>query len=356
MAVARIIGTGIYAPGDPIDNAKLKRLTGIEFDAAKHEAKLGIAQRHVARLSGLDETTADFAEKAARAALAEANIDPMEVGMFVVATDTPEYISPATGILLQGRLQRGETESRAFDVGASCASFVAALDIAARAVASDPSLRYALVVGVYNMPAYIRDGDAFGWSIFADGAGAVLLGRDETAQSPRSGASDHVGGASGQASSHLSGYVDGVFRADGTQWNYVGVYAGGTRKPVTKELLDAGAYGLELLQRLPGDRNVKLWPPLVRRLLEKAGVAQSEVAHYIFTQINRSVIAEVMGILGEPMEKTTAIMDRFGYTGSACLPMALHEALLAGTVRKGDLVVLVASGAGLAVGASLIRL
>ena len=343
MAVARIIGTGIYAPGDPIDNAKLKRLTGIEFDAAKHEAKIGIAQRHVARLSGLDETTADFAEKAARAALADAALDPMEVGMFVVATDTPEYISPATGILLQGRLQRGETESRAFDVGASCASFVAALDMAARAVASDPSLRYALVVGVYNMPAYIRDGDAFGWSIFADGAGAVVLERAES-------------GASSQASNQASGYIDGVFRADGTQWNYVGVYAGGTRKPVTKELLDAGAYGLELLQRLPGDRNVKLWPPLVRRLLEKAGVAQSEVAHYIFTQINRSVIAEVMGILGEPMEKTTTIMDRFGYTGSACVPMALHEALLAGTVQRGDLVVLVASGAGLAVGASLIRL
>jgi len=335
MAVARIIGTGIYAPGDPIDNAKLKRLTGIEFDAAKLEAKLGIAQRHIARLSGLDETTADFAEKAARAALSDANLDPMEVGLFVVATDTPEYISPATGILLQGRLQRGETESRAFDLGASCASFVAALDMAARAVASDPSLRYALVVGVYNMPAYIRDGDAFGWSIFADGAGAVVLGRDESSD---------------------SGYIDGVFRADGTQWDYVGVYAGGTRKPVTKELLDAGTYGLELLQRLPGDRNVKLWPPLVRRLLEKAGVAQSEVAHYIFTQINRSVIAEVMGILGEPMEKTTTIMDRFGYTGSACVPMALHEALLAGTVHKGDLVVLVASGAGLAVGASLIRL
>ncbi len=335
MAIARIVGTGIYAPGDPIDNARLKELAGVEFDAAKHEAKLGISRRHIARLSGIDESTADFAEKAARAALGNAGVGPSEVGLFIVATDTPEYISPATGILLQGRLQGGETEARAFDVGASCASFVAALDMAARAVASDQSLRYALVVGVYNMPAYIRDGDAFGWSIFADGAGAVVLER---------------------AGSGSSRYVEGVFRADGTQWNYVGVYAGGTRKPVTRELLEAGTYGLELIQRLPGDRNVKLWPPLVLRLLEKAGFAQSEVAHYFFTQINRSVIVEVMGILGEPMGKTTTIMDRYGYTGSACVPMALHEALKAGKVRKGDLVVLVASGAGLAVGASLIRL
>src|SRR5512133_3390906 len=113
MAYARIVGTGIYAPGPAIDNAELKTLTGIEFDAAKHEAKLGIAARHIARLSGLDETTADFAEKAARAALEDAGVDPMAVGLFIVATDTPEYISPATGILLQGRLQGRETEARA---------------------------------------------------------------------------------------------------------------------------------------------------------------------------------------------------------------------------------------------------
>ena len=111
-----------------------------------------------------------------------------------------------------------------------------------------------------------------------------------------------------------------------------------------------------MLQRLPGDRNIKLWPPLVRRLLEKAGVEQKAVSHFIFTQINQSVIAEVMSLLGEPMEKTTTIMDEYGYTGSGCVPMALHTALQKGTVKKGDLAVLVASGAGLAVGAVLIRI
>jgi 3-oxoacyl-[acyl-carrier-protein] synthase-3 len=335
MNAARIAGTGLYAPGEAIDNERLKHLTGIEFDSKKQEEKLGIKERHISRLAGLEETTADFAEKAARQALQAANVDPMRVGLFIVATDTPEFISPATGILLQGRLQGCETESRAFDIGASCASFVAALDMAARAVATDPYLHYALVVGVYNMPAYVRDGDVFGWSIFADGAGAVLLEKCETGPSM---------------------YVDGVFRADGTQWNYVGVYAGGTHKPVTKELLDSGAYGLELLQRLPGDRNVKLWPPLVQRLLEKTGTRQSDVAQYYFTQINLSVIKEVMGILGEPMEKTTTVMDRYGYTGSACVPMALHESIKAGKVKNGDTIVLVASGAGLAVGAVLLKL
>lgn len=335
MAHAVIVGTGIYAPGPAIDNETLKKLTGIEFDAARHEEKLGIKARHIARLSGLNESTADFAEKAARAALSSAGVDSREVGLFIVATDTPEYISPATSILLQGRLQGGQTEAKSFDVGASCASFVEALDAAARHLMTDPSLRFALVVGVYNMPAYIREGDAFGWSIFADGAGAVLLERQENTD---------------------SGYIDGAFVTDGTQWNFVGVYAGGTRLPVTRDRLEKGEYGLQLLQKLPGDRNIRLWPPLVERLLAKTGVLKTEVSHYLFTQINRSVIEEVMQILNQPMEKTTTVMDRFGYTGSACIPMALHEALTLGRLRKGDLIVMVASGAGLAVGASLIRL
>jgi 3-oxoacyl-[acyl-carrier-protein] synthase-3 len=336
MAKAKIIGTGSYAPGEPIGNEELKALTGVEFDSARLESKMGIKARHIARLRGLQESTADFVEKAARAALADADADPAEVGLFIVGTDTPEFVTPATAILLQGRLQGGEREAEAYDVGASCASFVTALDAAARTMATEPSLRYALVVGAYGMPAHVRQGDAFGWSIFADGAGAVVLERAEDAE--------------------RSGYLGGCFRADGTQWNFIGVYAGGTRRPVTREAIDSGLYGLELLQKLPGDRNVKLWPPLVRRLLEKTGRRLEEVDHFVFTQINRSVIEEVMGILGRPMSDTTCVMDRFGYTGSGCVPMALHEARASGRVKPGDLVVMVASGAGFSVGANLVAL
>jgi len=336
MATARIVGTGLYAPGEPIDNQELARLAGISFDAARLEAKIGIKARHIARLRGIPESTADFAEKAARAALADAGVRAADVDLFIVATDTPEFISPATAILLQGRLQGGETDAGAFDVGASCAGFVTALDAASRMLATDKSLRHALVVGVYNMPAYLRPGDEFGWTIFADGAGAVVLRREETGEQ--------------------GGYVEGVLKADGTQWNFVGVYAGGTRKPVTREILEAGTWGLELLQRLPGDRNVHLWPPLVRRLLDKAGWRLPQIDHLLFTQINRSVILQVLEVLGLPPGKTTCIMDRYGYTGSACIPMALDTARREGAVKSGDALVLVASGAGLAVGANLLRL
>lgn len=327
---AGIRGQGLYAPGDAIGNEELARLAGVEFDAARLEARIGIRARHVARLRGLDETTADFAVKAAGAALADAGTDAAEVDLIVVGTDTPEFVSPATAIVVQGRLQGGERPCMSFDVGASCAGFVTALDAAARIVATDPGVRRALVIGVYDMPAHIRPGDATGWSLFADGAAAFVL---EKRDGP--------------------GYLAGRFLTDGTQWNYVGVYAGGTRKPVTREVLEAGTYGLEFLQRLPGDRNVKLWPPMVQALLAKAGLGLGDLDHVLFTQINRSVIEQVMGILGLPMEKTTTVMDRYGYTGSACVPMAFCEAVREGRIRRGDTVMLVASGAGLAVGANL---
>lgn len=340
----RIIGTGLYAPGEPIDNRELMELAGIEFDAARIEEKLGIYRRHIAHLRGIEETTADFAEKAARHAIADSGVDPQDIDLFVVGTDTPEYISPATSMLIQGRIQGGQRYTGTWDLGASCSSFVAALDAVARLVGTDPTIRKACVVGVYNMPAYFRPGDVFGYSIFADGAAAVVVEKSDEVS-----AAGKAGSNPGDEPPRQSRYLGGQLLADGTQWNYVGVYSGGTHQPVTKERLDAGEYGLQLLQRLPGDRNVKLWPDMVRRLLDKVQMTTDEVDHILFTQINRSVIQEVLGILGIDKSRSTFAMDRYGYTGSACIPMAFHTAVSEGQIKRGDRVVMVASGAGLAV-------
>lgn len=332
MLPVKIAGTGVYVPGKPIDNRELKRLANIEFDHEKTEAKLGIFKRHIAHLRGIEETTADFATKAAEQAIADANISATDIGLFIVATDTPEFITPATSILVQGRLQKGETWSSTFDVSASCASFAIALDNAVRIMATDESIKYAVVVGVYNMPAFVRPGDAFGYSIFADGAGAFVLKRTEDEK---------------------SGYIAGQLLTDGTQWDYIGVYAGGAKNPVTPKLLAEQKQGLLNLQPLPGDRNVRLWPMVVNHLLGKAGDSLDSVDHFIFTQINKSVILKVMDELNQPESKTSFVMDRYGYTGSGCLPMAFHHAVKEGKVKRGDKVVLMASGAGLAVGSNL---
>jgi len=327
-----IIGTGIYVPGESIDNLQLKKLANIEFEENKTESKLGIYKRHIAHLQSINETTADFATHAALKAIENAGIKASDVNLFIVATDTPEFVTPATSILVQGRIQKGETWASTFDVSASCASFTIAFDNAARIMATDPTIQYAVIVGVYNMPALLRKGDVFGYTIFADGAGAVVLKRNE---------------------SGISEYINGQLLTDGTQWDYIGVYAGGTKNPPSHQLIDQNQQGLLNLQRLPGDRNIRLWPMVVEKLLQKAGKSIDEVDHFIFTQINKSVIEKVMEALGQPLEKTTFVMDQFGYTGSACVPMAFNHAVNNGKIKKGDLVLFMASGAGLAVGSNL---
>ena len=333
MLPIKIVGTGVYAPGKSIDNIELKQLVNIEFDHEKTEEKLGIYKRHIAHLRGINETTADFATKAAENAIADAGVSPNDIGLFIVATDTPEFITPATSILVQGRIQKDETWASTFDVSASCASFAIALDNAIRIMATDESIDYAVVIGVYNMPAFIRPGDVFGYTIFADGAGAFVLKRVNDEQ---------------------SGYIAGQLLTDGTQWDYVGVYAGGSRNPITAKVIKEETWGLLNLQRLPGDRNVRLWPMVVDKLVRKANHKVKEVDHFIFTQINRSVITKVMAELNQPESKTNFVMDRYGYTGSGCLPMAFHHAVKEGKVKRGDKVVMVASGAGLAVGSNML--
>jgi len=326
----KILSTGVYAPGESLSHQEVMDLADIEFDGDRISQKLGIEKRHIAHLRGIEETTADFAEEAARRAIAAAGISADEVDLFIVGTDTPEHISPATAMLVQGRIQGGQKYTGAFDVVSSCASFVTALHNAQALLKSDHSLQYACVIGVYNMPAFFRQGDVFGYSIFADGAGAVILENSEDS------------------------YLGGQLLADGTQWNYIGVYSGGTKQPVTAERLEKGEYGLQLLQRLPGDRNVKLWPEVADTLLEKCGLSRDDVDHYLFTQINRQVIWDVMDVLEQDRSKTSWVMDRYGYTGSACIPMALHHAVLEGRIKRGDKVMMIASGAGLAVAASLL--
>lgn len=332
MNTIKITGTGLFAPGTPIDNKELCQLANIEFDIPKIESKLGIFQRHIAHLRGIENTTADFATFAAEQALKNANLNASDIDLIIVGTDTPEYITPSTSILVQGRLQGKEQWTATYDVAASCASFSIGLANAVAMMQSDNSINKAIVIGVYNMPAFIRPHDAFGYSIFADGAGAVVLQKTN------------------DTSSH---FIGNQMLTDGTQYDYIGIYAGGSKIPITNDILKNQQNGLLSLKPLPGDRNVRLWPMVIDKILKKYQLTIADVDHFIFTQINKSVIENVMDIIGVPLSKTTMVMDKYGYTGSGCIPMAMHHAVTEGKIKRGDKVLFVASGAGLAVGSNL---
>ncbi|TVR60279.1 MAG: ketoacyl-ACP synthase III [Gemmatimonadales bacterium] len=323
MTHPTILATGSYVPDRVVTNAELSASLGEDIDEFVSQT-LGIRER---RWCGPDESAADLADGAARRALEAAGLTPEDVDLLVVSTDTPEYVSPATASVLHGRLGLPFTTG-AFDVNAACAGFVVALDLAAKYLQADPRLRRILVVAVYAMTKYVDPADKKTVTIFADGAGAVVVGRGSA-----------------------PGILASEFRADGSLSDGLGVFAGATAEPITSEVLETGGrHRLRFVKKYPPEVNLEGWPRLVRELLAPLDRRVDEVDLWLWTQVNLSTIRLVMEALGEPMEKAHTVMGEWGYTGSACLPMALDSAVRAGRVAPGDLVVLTGSGAGLAMG------
>jgi 3-oxoacyl-[acyl-carrier-protein] synthase-3 len=282
---------------------------------------LGIHERH---LCADNESTADLATAAAREALTAAGIGAEELDLVILATDTPEYISPATSVIVQHRL--GAKRAGTFDVNSACAGFVTALDTGSKYIIADSSYKHVLVIGAYAMSKYMDWGDKKTATIFADGAGAVVL----------------------SASKEGPGFLASKLVAEGSFHDHMGIYAGGTRIPLTRAVLEEGVWAkLRFAKKYPAEVNNEGWPAIVKEVLHKCSLTLNDVALFLFTQVNLSTIREVMNRLEQPMERTHTIMGKWGYTGSACIPMALDDAVRHDKLHRGDVVVMCASGGGL---------
>jgi 3-oxoacyl-[acyl-carrier-protein] synthase-3 len=320
MTYANIAGTGIYVPQKVVTNDDLSRILGEDINEFVTHV-LGIRERHVC---AENESTADLATNASLQALEDACIQPAHLDLIILATDTPEQLSPATSVVVQHRLNA--LNAGTFDVNSACAGFVTALDTAAKFVIADPAYRNVLVIGAYAMSKYLDLHDKKTATIFADGAGAVVL----------------------QAREDQPGFLAGKLRADGSFHDHMGIYAGGTHLPITREVIDEGIWNkVRFAKKYPAEVNTEGWPAIVEQVLAKARLSIDDVKLFLFTQVNLSTIKEVMANLGLPMERTHTIMHKWGYTGSACIPMVLHDASVAGKLERGDNVVMCASGGGL---------
>jgi len=327
MFHAHITGTGLYSPDRIETNEDLNKFYGTPIKDAFGN-RIGIFQRHI---TGDDESTVDMAVKAGGQAIADAGLRPEDLGLVVVATDTPEYLSPPTACVVQGRLKA--VNAGAYDINGACSGFVAALDAMCRIVKSGGH-KHILLIGAYNMTKFVDRANSALVPLFGDGAGAVVISRTEEER----------------------GFVGSKLYADGTQYDFMGIYAGGAKYPLTPERIANKEYMLQSLKPLPADRNIKLWPPIITELVEKYGLKTTDIDFLICTQINKWIIDSVMPILGLPMERTIRIMGEYGYTGSACVPMALHTARKTlDKPQKGDNVVFIASGVGLAVASALFK-
>ncbi len=282
------------------------------------------------------ESTATLAEGAARQALERAGLEAEALDLLIVATDTPEYISPSTAAVLQHRL--GAKRAGTFDLNAACAGFVTALDVGARYIRSDERYQNVLVIGAYAMSKHLNPTDKKTVTLFADGAGAVLLqARPNEGQPP-------------------VGFLASELRTLGEYYDWMGIYAGGTREPVTEAALANHHHQLQFVRKFPKELNPTIWSDMAWQLCQRIGVEPHQVQHFFLTQININSIWETMDRLGVPRERATTVMHRFGYTGSACIPMAFNEAWEKGIVHPGDLCFFIGSGGGLAFAAAAFRM
>src|SRR5215213_8305965 len=169
MSFANIVSTGIYVPEKVITNDDLSRILGEDINEFVTSV-LGIHERHVC---ADNESTADLATHAGRQALEAARLDASKLDLIILATDTPEQLSPATSVVVQHRI--GAVNAGTFDINSACAGFVTAFDTAAKYVKADPNYKHVLVLGVYAMSKFLDWTEKKTATIFADGAGAVVL-------------------------------------------------------------------------------------------------------------------------------------------------------------------------------------
>ena len=312
MTYANIIATGCYLPEREVTNDMLRA----RFDAAvpefvdKMEAASGIRSRWWAPE---DWATSDLAVRAAGQALERAGKKPEDVDLIILGTDSPDYMTPATSVIVQAKL--GAINAGTFDVGCACASFPTALTSAAGMMATNPSLKTVLVIGVYLMHKLAAADDPMLF-FYGDGAGAAVLERGDA-----------------------PGFVASAFRADGSYAPRWAIFGGGTVQPATVPQV-------KMVERYPPEINNEGWPALVRQVAKNGGFAVGDIDFVIFTQVRKPTIELVMNDLGLPMCKTHMIMERWGYTGSACIPMALDDAFAEKKIKPNDLVVMIGSGVG----------
>jgi len=321
---SRIAGTGSYTPTRVMTNTELERMVATSDDWIRE--RTGIRERHIAA-SG--EACSDLAVQAGRRALAAAGLAASDLDLILVATCTGDYPLPATACLVQHQL--GATKAAACDLSAACCGFVYALSVADAYVRT--GMRHVLVIGSEVMSAITDWSDRNTCILFGDGAGAAVVSASE--------------GEQGILSTHL--------RSDGSLCELITVPAGGSRTPVSEQVVAERSHFIKMKGNETFKVAVRTLEEIARETLAANHLQVEDLDLYVPHQANMRILKAVMERLGLPLEKVMLNLERYGNTSAASIPIALDEAVRAGRVQDGSLVMLGAFGAGLTWASALIR-
>jgi 3-oxoacyl-[acyl-carrier-protein] synthase-3 len=322
---AIISGVGVCIPDGVLTNHDLAIMMDTSDDWI--QTMTGIRERHIVDPA---QATSDLGAAAAQQAMIRAGIDRTDVDLIIVATMSPDLLVPATACIIQEQL--GMKNTPAFDVSAGCSGFIYALVVGSQFISAG-LYRTVLVIGAETNSRIANWEDRGSCIVIGDGAGAVVLQR---------ALPEH-------------GILSMCLGADGSGVKYLYTPAGGTRTVVNAENIAANMHKVKMDGQEVFQFAMRMLPKVTEQALEMANISREEVALIIPHQANLRIIEAAARRMDMPMDKFMVNLDRYGNTSSASIPIALHEALEKGRIKKGDVVVLTGFGAGLTWGAVVIR-
>lgn len=324
MKKVGIVGLGKYLPQKVLTNTDLEKM--VDTSDEWITTRTGIKER---RLSAKGQAASDLAVNACQKALGEAGLKPIDIDLIIVATITPDMQFPATACIVQEAL--GAANAACFDISAACAGFVYALGIAQQFIAAG-TYKNAVVVGTEVLSSVTDWQDRSTCVLFGDGAGAVVLKEVQS-----------------------GGIVSVYLGSDGSKKGLLQIPAGGSRRPATHETVDNRLHYIKMEGNELFKIAVRTMTEAAKVVLKQAGIKFSDVDLIIPHQANARIIMAVAKKLGLAEDRIYLNIEKYGNMSSASTAIALCEAVEEGRVKKGDIVLLDAFGAGLVWGACVIK-
>jgi 3-oxoacyl-[acyl-carrier-protein] synthase-3 len=322
---AVITGHGSFAPEKTLTNDELAGM--VDTSNEWITTRTGIKVRHV---TTDNESTAFLATEAAKRALAEARLDPAQLELIIVATITPEMVFPSTASFVQRALKA--KRAWVFDLAAACSGFVYGLSIVQQFIESG-RIENALIIGAETLTKITDWTDRTSCILFGDGAGAVVLQRADDGR---------------------RGILYSTMYSDGERWEALNCQAYGSRHPASKELDDPKKIYMQIKGREVYQQAIRRIVETVDECLRACNVTLDDVGMIISHQMNARIIESASKRLGVPQDKVFINIAEYGNTSAASVPIAFDECVRTGRLKRGDIVVLVAFGAGLTWGANVI--